>query len=99
MAAGIVARTPRLAARVGGSRLLVFPIILLAVGLVLLALARHQPVEWETLTGAGLFAAGVLAAATWVRVRLPASDPLLLPLSACLAALGQVMTSRLEPAL
>ncbi|HEX2187170.1 MAG TPA: FtsW/RodA/SpoVE family cell cycle protein [Chloroflexota bacterium] len=79
--------------------LLVFPILLLGVGLVLLALARQQPLEWDTLQGAGLFAAGLLGAHAWVRRRLPLADPLLLPLAACLASLGQLMTSRLEPSL
>ena len=79
--------------------LLVYPVVLLGVGLVLLALERQQVLEWQTLTGAGLFAAGLLAAAVWVRWRLPAADPLLLPVAATLAGLGQLMTSRLEPAL
>lgn len=82
-----------------GELLLVFPVTVLAIGLVLLALVRHQLLEWQTLTGAGLFAAGLLAAAAWVRWRLPRADPLLLPIAAMLAAIGQVMTSRLEPSL
>jgi cell division protein FtsW (lipid II flippase) len=79
--------------------LLVYPVLLLGVGLVLLALERRQPVDWQTLTGAGLFAAGLLVAAAWVRWRLPAADPRLLPLAATLASLGQLMTSRLEASL
>jgi cell division protein FtsW (lipid II flippase) len=79
--------------------LLLFPVALLAVGLVLLALVRRQVVDWQTLTGAALFAGGLLAAAVWVRWRLPLADPLLLPIAATLAALGQMMTSRLEPGL
>jgi cell division protein FtsW (lipid II flippase) len=85
--------------RTRSSLLLVFPAVLLALGLVQLALVRKQVVEWQTLTGAGLFAAGLLAAALWLRWRLPRADPLLLPLAAALAALGQLMTSRLEPGL
>jgi cell division protein FtsW (lipid II flippase) len=77
----------------------VFPVALLAIGLVLLALVRRQVVEWQTLTGAGLFAAGLVGAAVWARWRLPSADPLLLPIAATLAALGQLMTSRLEPSL
>jgi hypothetical protein len=77
--------------------LLAFPVAILAVALILLALARRQPVEWETLTGAGLFAAGLVAAAGWVRWRLPGADPFILPVAATLAAVGQMMTSRLEP--
>lgn len=79
--------------------LLLFPAVLLALGLVLLAVARQQVVEWQTLTGAGLFAAALLAAALWVRWRLPRADPFLLPVAGTLAALGQLMTSRLEPGL
>jgi cell division protein FtsW (lipid II flippase) len=79
--------------------LLVYPVLLLAIGLVLLALERRQVVEWQTLTGAGLFALALLGAALWVRWRLPAADPLILPVAATLAGLGQLMTSRLEPSL
>ncbi len=79
--------------------LLLFPVGILAAGLVLLALVRGQALEWQTLTGAALFALGLLAAAAWARVRLPAADPLLLPIAATLAAVGQMMTSRLEPSL
>lgn len=66
---------------------------------MLLALERKQVVEWQTLTGAGLFAAGLVATAVWVRWRLPHADPFVLPLAATLASLGQLMTSRLEPSL
>src|SRR5438094_5182913 len=79
--------------------LLAYPVGLLVAGLVLLALVRRQVVEWETLSGAGLFAAGLIAAAAWVRWRLPRADALILPIAAALAAVGQVMTSRLEPGL
>jgi cell division protein FtsW (lipid II flippase) len=78
---------------------LVFPVTLLAVGLVLLALVRQQVVDWQVLTGAALFAAGLFGAAVWVRWRLHSADPMLLPIAATLAALGQMMTSRLEPEL
>jgi cell division protein FtsW (lipid II flippase) len=74
-------------------------VALLAVGLVLLALVRRHVFEWETLTGAGLFACGLVAATLWVRWRLPSADALLLPIAATLAALGQIMTSRLEAGL
>src|ERR1700704_1562654 len=79
--------------------LLIFPVGLLAVGLVLLALARRQIVEWQTLTGALVFALALLGASLWVRWRLKTADPFLLPVAASLAAIGQVMTSRLEPGL
>ncbi len=79
--------------------LLVFPALLLGLGLIQLALVRKQVVEWQTLTGAALFALGLLVAALWLRVRLPRADPILLPLAAGLAAIGQLMTSRLEPGL
>src|SRR5579859_3583470 len=79
--------------------LLLFPVALLAIGLVLLALVRKEVVDWQTLTGAGIFAAGLLGALVWARWKLPDADPVLLPIAATLAALGQIMTSRLEPAL
>ena len=79
--------------------LLVFPVAVLAVGLVLLALVRRQIVQWQTLTGAILFAAALSASAVWLRWRLPRADPLILPIAATLAALGQTMVSRLEPGL
>ncbi len=79
--------------------LLLFPVALLAIGLLLLALVRRQIVDWQTLTGAALFASGLVAAAVWLRWRLPRADPLLLPIAATLAAVGQTMTSRLEPSL
>jgi cell division protein FtsW (lipid II flippase) len=86
-------------ARRNGDVLLAFPVAILATGLVLLALVRRQVVEWQTLTGAALFAAGLVAAAAWVRWRLPRADPFILPIAATLAAVGQIMTSRLEPTL
>ncbi len=78
--------------------LLVFPILLLVVGLVELTLTREERLGWSTLTGAGVFAAALLAASIWTRWRVPLADPLLLPIAAVLASLGQLMTSRLEPA-
>jgi cell division protein FtsW len=87
------------ATRLSPGVLLVFPVALLAIGLVLLALVRKQVVDWQTLTGAGLFAAGLLGAVLWVRWRWRFADPFLLPIAATLAALGQLMTSRLEPSL
>src|SRR5579884_3637061 len=85
--------------RAGSLPLLGFPVLLLAVGLVLLALVRRQTVGWQVLTGAALFGAGLIAAQLWVRWRMPRADPVLLPIAATLAALGQLMTSRLEPGL
>jgi cell division protein FtsW len=82
-----------------GRVVLAFPMTLLALGLVALALARREVLDWRTLSGAGLFAVALLATAVWLRLRLRDADPLLLPIAAMLAALGQIMTSRLEPAL
>src|SRR5438128_868860 len=70
-----------------------------ARGLVLLALVRRQVVEWQTLTGAGLFAVALVGAALWVRWRLPLADLSVLAIAATLAAVGQIMTSRLEASL
>src|SRR5206468_634289 len=41
----------------------------------------------------------LVGAALWARLRVPRADPLVLPIAATLAALGQLMTSRLEPGL
>jgi cell division protein FtsW (lipid II flippase) len=95
----VAARSTFGAPSASASALLVFPVAVLTTGLILLAVVRRQVVEWETLTGAALFAAGLVGAATWVRLRLPRADGFLLPIAATLAALGQVMTSRLEPGL
>lgn len=79
--------------------LLAFPAALLAIGLIQLAIVRRQIVEWQTLTGAAIFAAGLVAATIWLRWRFPRADPMLLPVAGALAAIGQLMTSRLEPGL
>jgi cell division protein FtsW (lipid II flippase) len=76
-----------------------FPVALLALGLALLDLVRREVFDWRTLSGAGLFALGLAATTVVVRLRRPRADPLLLPIAAMLAAIGQVMTSRLEPGL
>jgi cell division protein FtsW (lipid II flippase) len=84
--------------------LLVFPLALLAAGLVLLALvnaaggaAAASLVEssWPPL----LFGAVVLALHALLVWRLPRADQLLLPLAAMLAAVGLLMVGRLEPEL
>lgn len=88
---------PRFAASSVHVKLLAFPIAFLVLGLLLLALARQQPLTADVLSGAGIFAAGLVATAVWVRWRLPGADPVLLPIAACLASIGQVMVSRLVP--
>ncbi|HEY0582902.1 MAG TPA: hypothetical protein VGE94_12020, partial [Chloroflexota bacterium] len=88
-----------LSARGATRLLLVFPVALLAVGLILLALVRKQDVDWQVLTGAALFALALAAASVWARWKVPCADPFILPIAATLAALGQLMTSRLEPSL
>src|SRR3954471_22238335 len=94
------AATARAASALGTRLLLlVFPVVLLGIGLVQLAVVRKQVVDWRTLGGAALFALALTVAAVWQRWRLPRADPYLLPVAAALAALGQLMTSRLEPAL
>jgi len=99
MGVGAVATVPQRQRPFLAAALLFFPVLLLALGLIQLALVRKQVLEWQTLTGAALFAAGLVAAFAWQRWRLPNADPLLLPLAGVLAALGQLMTSRLEPSL
>jgi cell division protein FtsW (lipid II flippase) len=88
-----------LSQRLGRQVLLVCPVVVLGIGLLLLALVRHEVIDWPVLTGAGLFGGGLLGAALWVRLKVPRADPYLLPIAATLAALGQLMTSRLEPTL
>ncbi len=91
--------TVRAPAAARSALLLAFPAALLAIGLIQLAVVRGQIVEWQTLTGAALFAAGLVAATVWLHWRFPRADPVLLPVAGSLAALGQLMTSRLEPGL
>lgn len=79
--------------------LLSFPVAFLGIGVVLLAVMREQPLEWSVLSGAGLFGVGLLGAHLWTRRFVPLADPLLLPIAALLASIGQVMTSRLVPEL
>jgi cell division protein FtsW (lipid II flippase) len=93
-----LAMSRRTSSRLDGA-LVVFPVTVLAIGLVQLALVRREPLDWGTLSGAAIFAAALVAASLWLRWRLPQADGSLLPLAATLAALGQVMTSRLEPTL
>lgn len=93
--AGLVGKTP-FSLTTG---LLLFPIAFLALGLLQLALVRAQAVTWAVLTGAGLFAVGLIGAALWARLKVPYADPYLLPLAATLSSLGQLMTSRLEAGL
>ena len=54
--------------------LLLFPVALLAIGLMLLALVRRQIVDWQTLTGAVLFAEGLFGAVVWLREASDESD-------------------------
>jgi cell division protein FtsW (lipid II flippase) len=80
-----------------GALLLIFPVAIVATGEVLLALVRRESLNWHTVAGDGLFAVGLIVAAVWARVRMPRADPFILPIAATLAAVGQIMTSRLEP--
>ena len=73
MATAVTARPPR-----GVRLLLVFPVALLGIGLVQLAVVRQQVVDWQTLGGAALFAVGLAIAAVWQR--LPRPTPTCCPL-------------------
>lgn len=79
--------------------LLLCPIGLLLAGLAWLQAARTGAVERGALAGAAIFVPTLIAAHAWVSYRLRTGDQLLLPVVAMLAALGQVMVTRLEPGL
>jgi cell division protein FtsW (lipid II flippase) len=76
--------------------LLVFPVAFLALGLLSVALVRHDPPR--QLAGLPLvFALAALAAHGFLVWRWPTADQLLLPLAITLTALGLVMIWRLDP--
>ncbi|HLI27222.1 MAG TPA: FtsW/RodA/SpoVE family cell cycle protein [Chloroflexota bacterium] len=85
--------------RWGELGLLGFPVLLLAQGVVLLALvdgASWRQAQWLPV---GLFAAVMLGLHALLAWRLPRADGVLLPVAAMLSALGLLVVGRLEPAL
>jgi cell division protein FtsW (lipid II flippase) len=80
--------------------LLTLPILLLAVGLTTMALARggEAPDSSDQLLVAAL-AAALFAVHCWLTLRHPSADQVLLPAASMLAALSMIMVARLEPSL
>lgn len=79
--------------------LLAFPILLLATGLTLIALARGDaPTDEDRLLVVTL-ATALFLMHIWLTIRHPRADQVVLPTASMLAALSMVMVARLEPAL
>src|SRR5688572_17184961 len=77
--------------------LLVFPILLLAVGLTTIKLARGEtPDEDDQLLVVALSTA-LFAAHAWLTIKYPRADQVVLPTASMLAALSMVMVERLQP--
>ena len=85
--------------RWGELGLLLFPVALLAQGVVLLALVNGTPWRQASWAPVALFAATLLVLHALLAWRLPHADGLLLPVAAALSAIGLLMVGRLEPAL
>lgn len=79
--------------------LLLYPGGLLVLGLAWLVAARGGRIEAAGLAAGFSFAAMLLFGHLWLCWRLPRADQLLLPIAGGLAALGQVMVTRLAPEL
>jgi cell division protein FtsW (lipid II flippase) len=79
--------------------LLAIPVLLLATGLTLIALARGEAPGREDETLVLVLGAGLLVVHLWLTFRHPGADQVLLPTAAMLAALSMVMVARLEPTL
>lgn len=79
--------------------LLAYPALLLLLGLGWLALARGESVTVGRLQPALLLALLFVLGHLWLCWRLPAADQLLLPIAAGLTGIGELMITRLTPAL
>jgi cell division protein FtsW (lipid II flippase) len=79
--------------------LLAFPVLLLATGLTLIALARDEAPDTGDQALVAALGAGLLVAHACLTVRYPRADQVILPTAAMLAALSMVMVARLEPSL
>jgi cell division protein FtsW (lipid II flippase) len=79
--------------------LLAFPVLLLATGLTLIALARDEAPNTGDQALVAALGAGLLVAHACLTVRYPRADQVILPTAAMLAALSMVMVARLEPSL
>jgi cell division protein FtsW (lipid II flippase) len=80
-------------------RLLLYPAALLVLGLAWLAASQGGKVETQALLAGVGFAGLLLFGHLWLCWRLPTADQLLLPIAAGLAALGQLMVTRVTPEL
>jgi cell division protein FtsW (lipid II flippase) len=79
--------------------LLVPPVLLLAIGLTTIALARGEMPGDRDQVLVGALATALFVAHTWLSIRHPRADQVILPTAAMLASLSMVMVARLEPQL
>lgn len=79
--------------------LLVFPVLLLATGLTVTALAHGEAPGDLDRAMVAVLAASLFVVHIWLSLRHPRADQVLLPTAAMLAALSMVMVARLEPSL
>jgi cell division protein FtsW (lipid II flippase) len=77
--------------------LLAFPILLLATGLTLIALARGEIPALREQTLVGALGAALFLAHCCLTLRYPRADQVILPTAAMLASLSMIMVARLQP--
>jgi len=77
--------------------LLAFPILLLAVGLTTIELARGDAPDSTDQAQVAALAIALFAVHFWLTLRYPSADQVVLPAASMLAALSMVMVARLEP--
>ncbi|HZO33302.1 MAG TPA: FtsW/RodA/SpoVE family cell cycle protein [Chloroflexota bacterium] len=77
--------------------LLAFPILLLAVGLTTIELARGDAPDSTDQAQVAALAIALFAVHCWLTLRYPSADQVVLPAASMLAALSMVMVARLEP--
>src|SRR5688572_7356989 len=79
--------------------LLAFPILVLAVGLTTIDLARGDVPDSTDRALVVALSAALFAVHCWLTLRYPRADQVVLPTASMLAALSMVMVARLEPGL
>jgi cell division protein FtsW (lipid II flippase) len=79
--------------------LLAFPVLLLATGLTLIALARGEAPDSTDRALVAALATALFLVHLWLSLRHSGADQVLLPTAAMLASLSMVMVARLEPGL
>ena len=77
--------------------LLVTASLLLAAGLGAIILGSGDTIQWMDLAIAGAFVGLFIGLSLALAIRGWGEDAVLLPLAACLAGIGMIMTRRLEP--